>query len=358
MAVQQMAFISWHPTTGTPIGLASQKVAKGTPVKVELSDEAMKGCNQLLKCNPKGFGKKDAIKEIPYVRTAGGIIFNADADENGDGAYEFRVQSDVDGKLPKASPRVSCEQPDADHMVVSGDSYKIFFNTAFGWIEKMQLKTVDGWSDFLVERTGPVLMTIEGKIAGPETSSGVTSLTYTFSPVSGYLEFQRPLDDDHVSIRERWTFEPNHMKVDIRMFNLTRAPVRYRSFVYEIGANDKTAPVWKALDDDGKVVDSGRADSGRIGQASRKEALLLDTGKEASMAVTLRRCAQNMAWASINNTVSHGAALTKIDLVRSISVDPGDFILAEFDWWPSTDGKPAVGDPHVFTYVKEISEQK
>ena len=243
-------------------------------------------------------------------------------------------------------------------MVVSGDSYKIFFNTAFGWIEKMQLKTVDGWSDFLVERTGPVLMTIEGKIAGPETSSGVTSLTYTFSPVSGYLEFQRPLDDDHVSIRERWTFEPNHMKVDIRMFNLTRAPVRYRSFVYEIGANDKTAPVWKALDDDGKVVDSGRADSGRIGQASRKEALLLDTGKEASMAVTLRRCAQNMAWASINNTVSHGAALTKIDLVRSISVDPGDFILAEFDWWPSTDGKPAVGDPHVFTYVKEISEQK
>ena len=71
------------------------------------------------------------------------------------------------------------------------------------------------------------------------------------------------------------------------------------------------------------------------------------------MAVTLRRCAQNMAWAAINNIVQHGAALTKIDLVRSMSVDPGDFILAEFDWWPSTDGRPAVGDPHVFVYADD-----
>ena len=72
----------------------------------------------------------------------------------------------------------------------------------------------------------------------------------------------------------------------------------------------------------------------------------------------IRIGAQNMAWAAISNIVQHGAALTKIDLVRSISVDPGDFILAEFDWWPSTDGKPTVGDPHVFTFAKEISEQK
>ena len=358
LAANGMMPISWHPTNGTPIGLASQKVAKGTPVKVELSDEAMKGCNQLLKCDPKGFGKKDAIKEIPYARTAGGIIFNADANENGEGSYEFRAQSDIDGKLPKAAPRISCEQPDADHMIVTGDSYKIIFNTAFGWIEKMQLKTADGWSDFLVERTGPVLTTMDGKVAGPETSSGTTSLTYTFSPVSGYLEFQRPLDDDHVSIRERWTFEPNHMKVDIRLFNLTRAPVRYRSLFYEIGTNDKTAPVWKIFDDDEKNVDSGRADSGRIGQTTKGQTMILDTDKGPSMAVTLRRCAQNMAWAAINNTVQHGAALTKIDLVRSISVDPGDFILAEFDWWPSTDGKPAVGDPHVFVYAIDFFAKK
>jgi hypothetical protein len=358
MASQQMAFISWHPTTGTPIGLASQKVAKGTPVKVELSEESMKGCNQLLKCNPKGFGKADAIKEIPYVRTAGGIIFNADAEENGEASYEFRMQSDVDGKLQKAAPRISCEQPDADHMIVTGDSYRISFNTTFGWIEKMQLKTAAGWSDFLVERTGPVLVTMDGKVAGPETSSGTTSLTYTFSPVSGYLEFQRPLDDDHVSIRERWTFEPNHMKVDIRMFNLTRAPVRYRSFVYEIGTNDKTAPFWSVWDEDGRNIEDGSLEKGGTGMSDRKQTMLLKTSANASMAVTLRRCAQNMAWASINNTVSHGAALTKIDLVRSISVDPGDFILAEFDWWPSTDGKPAVGDPHVFTFAKEISKQK
>ena len=51
-------------------------------------------------------------------------------------------------------------------------------------------------------------MTMDGKAAGPETSSGTTSLTYTFSPVSGYLEFQRPLDDGHVSIKECWTFFP------------------------------------------------------------------------------------------------------------------------------------------------------
>ena len=54
----------------------------------------------------------------------------------------------------------------------------------------------------------------------------------------------------------------------------------------------------------------------------------------------------------------HGAALTKIDLVRSISVDPGDFILAEFDWWPSTDGKPEVGDPHVFVYAIDFFAKK
>lgn len=359
VASWKMKPISWHPTTGTPIGLATQKVAKGTPVKVELSEAAMKGGDMLLKCNPYGYGKDDAIREIPYTRTAGGILFNADAAENGEGTYEFCLRRNLYKILPKATaPRIACEQPDTDHMVVTGDSYRIVFNTAFGWIEKMQLKTADGWSVFLVERTGPVLMTMDGKAAGPETSSGTTSLTYTFSPVSGYLEFQRPLDDGHVSMKECWTFEPNHMKVDIRMYNLTRAPVRYRSLVYEIGANEKTAPVWKALDEDGKVVDSGRADSGRIGQASRKETLLLDTGKEASMAVTLRRCAQNLAWASINNTVQHGASLTKIDLVRSMSVDPGDFILAEFDWWPSTDGHPAIGDPHVFVYADEPQDGK
>ncbi len=148
------------------------------------------------------------------------------------------------------------------------------------------------------------------------------------------------------------------MKVDIRMYNNTRAPVRYRSLVYEIGANDKTAPVWKIFDEDGKDVDSGRVDSGRIGQTTKGQTMILDMDKGASMAVTLRRCAQNMAWAAINNIVQHGAALTKIDLVRSFSVDPGDFILAEFDWWPSMDGKPAVGDPHVFTFARENSEQK
>ncbi|MBR6057804.1 MAG: beta-galactosidase [Victivallales bacterium] len=358
MASQKMAVISWHPTTGTPIGLASQKVAKGTLVKLELSEEALKEGNVLLKCNPFGGGNQDAIKAIPYARTAGGIIFNADADENGDSTYEFCLKKNLIEKLPNAVPRVSCEQPDADHMVVSGDSYKIFFNTAFGWIEKMQLKTADGWSDFLVERTGPVLATMDGKFAGPETSSGTTSLTYTFNNVSGYLEFQRPMDDGHVSMKECWTFEPNHMKVDIRMYNNTRAPVRYRSLVYEIGANDKTVPVWKILDEEGKNVDSGRVESGRIGQTTKGQTMILDTDKGPSMAVTLRRCAQNMAWAAINNTVQHGAALTKIDLVRSMSVDPGDFILAEFDWWPSTDGLPAVGDPHVFVYADESRNRK
>jgi hypothetical protein len=358
VASGKMMPISWHRTTGTSIGLATQKVAKGTPVKLELSEEALKGGNVLLKCNPHGFGKQDAIKAIPYARTAGGIIFNADADENGEGTYEFCLQKDLDKKLPKATPRVSCEQPDADHMVVSGDSYRIFFNTTFGWIEKMQLKTEDGWSDFLVERTGPVLSTMDGKVVGPETSSGTTSLTYTFNNVSGYLEFQRPLDDGHVSMKECWTFEPNHMKVDIRMYNNTRAPVRYRSLVYEIGANDKTVPVWKILDEDGMNIDSGRVESGRVGQTTKGQTLILDTGKGPSMAVTLRRCAQNMAWAAINNIVQHGAALTKIDLVRSMSVDPGDFILAEFDWWPSTDGRPAVGDPHVFIYADESRSGK
>ena len=355
---QGAVFSQWSlhlPTKGmTRIGLASQKVSKGTPVKVELSDEAMKGCNQLLKIEPM------RTVEIPHSRTAGGIVFNADAHEDGTGIYVFQIKPEKgeSANLARAIPRVFCEQPDADHMVVTGDSYKIIFNTAFGWIEKMQLKTADGWSDFLVERTGPVLTTMDGKIAGPETSSGTTSLTYTFSPVSGYLEFQRPLDDDHVSIRERWTFEPNHMKVDIRMFNLTRAPVRYRSLVYEIGTNDKTAPVWKIFDDDEKNIDSGRVDSGRMGQTTKGQTMILDTDKGPSMAVTLRRCAQNMAWAAINNTVQHGAALTKIDLVRSISVDPGDFILAEFDWWPSTDGKPAVGDPHVFVYAIDFFAKK
>ncbi|MBQ2335598.1 MAG: hypothetical protein II381_04765, partial [Victivallales bacterium] len=101
VASWKMKPISWHPTTGTRIGLASQKVAKGTPVKVELSEAAMKGGDMLLKCNPYGYGKDDAIREIPYTRTAGGILFNADAAENGEGTYEFCLRKNFYKILPK-----------------------------------------------------------------------------------------------------------------------------------------------------------------------------------------------------------------------------------------------------------------
>lgn len=63
------------------------------------------------------------------------------------------------------------------------------------------------------------------------------------------------------------------------------------------------------------------------------------------MAVTLRRAARNLGWASIANSVKHTPNVTKIDFIRSFTFDPVDFLLGEFDLWMSSDGLPAQGDP-------------
>ena len=92
----------------------------------------------------------------------------------------------------EGTPRLSCEQVDAATMVVTGDTYRMTLNTLYGWITKMELKTSQGWRDFLVERSGPVLKTEAGNQVGPESSEGVTLFSYTFTSTSGYLEFERP----------------------------------------------------------------------------------------------------------------------------------------------------------------------
>lgn len=321
------------------LAVAAERRSAGTPLLVawptDADGEVLAPYNSIV----SGRLYDSSGRLVPFEFSKGGIEINADVAADGVSVFEFVPN---EPRL-EGTPRLSCEQVDAATMVVTGDTYRMTLNTLYGWITKMELKTSQGWRDFLVERSGPVLKTEAGNQVGPESSEGVTLFSYTFTSTSGYLEFERPYDGGKISLRERWWFEPNHAKVDVRLFNRTMGPLRYGDFTYEIGVNGKTSPKWCVLNSEGEISLEGTMPSN--GQSSARQSMVFFSPEGASMAVTLRRSAQNLSWASIANSVKHSPNVTKIDFIRSFTFDPVDFLLGEFDLWMSSDGLPAQGDP-------------
>ena len=314
------------------LGVAARRRSAGTVVQVTL-DRPLGESASLWRLDGT------ARRQVPFL--AGGESLQLNADVAADGVTLYAL-SEAPG-AQSAPARVTAAELSPGRLQITGDSYRVVLDTQFGWVERLDIREGDAWRPFLTERTGPVIRRTDGRDAGPETSTGVTLLTSAFSPVGGTLEFERPLDDGAVSVRESWQFEPNHIRIDVRMRNSGRTPLRYRALGYDLGANGETAPRWRVLDAEGRTLRAGELPEPAT--ASGGETLVLTSPGGASMAVTRRRCAQNKKWASLPTSVSHSSGRTQLSLVRGMAVDPADFILAEFDWWFSAAGEPAIGDP-------------
>lgn len=328
---------------GILFGVAARYQSQGTPITVKLPQATVAPDQEDIYGHVFKIENGKRTRQIAMERSPEGVTIPADLPEDGAAVYEL-----LPGTAKQQHNRVSFKETSPGIVVIQGDSYRLYFNSHFGWFEKMDVKNNGEWKPFFRERTGPVLTHLNGSVSGPETSKGVTSLSYSHSPCQAMLVFERPLGNGEVSIKESWFFEPNHIKVNIRMFNLTKAPVAFNSFTYELGANEKTAPNWEIRQTENTNVETGSLPI--TAQTTAKQHLILKNSDGTALAISLRRCAQNRKWASILNSTVHTAYVTQIKLVKSISIDPGDFILAEFDLWTSEDGKPAVGNPELTSF--------
>lgn len=317
------------------LAVASRRASAGTEVRMELR-QACAGEMALFRLVD---GERRPVCAVFGEKE---VTFNADVAADDVSLYVLQP-----GKSAPVAPRVEAKTFADGRLQVTGDSYRVLIDTKFGWVERLDIREKQSWRPFLVERTGPVVKRTDGQEVGPESSSGVSMLCSSFSQTSGVLEFERPLDDGRISVYERWHFEPNHISIDLRVRNRGRAPVKYRSLDYDIGVNAQSSEAWRVMSPEGETL--REAFLPRQTQASGREILELQTAWGAVMAVSRRRCAQNLKWASIANAVSHSMRRTKVSLVRAVSIDPGDFVLAEFDWWFSGKGAAAVGDPGLTT---------
>ena len=328
------------------LGVGSRGTSPGTPVTVPLA-------------LPAGLAEQDFAlfaadgRSLRHALGADAISFNADVADDGVGVYTLATPA-AGGALPAPAPRLTTELDQDGRATFQGDSYRIIFNTVFGWIESMALRNEQGeFMPFMPERSGPVLLTDDGFEVGPEHAEQVTLLSYQASATSATLELERTISNEGtgISVREVWTFNPNHLKADVFFTNRGNQPLRFRKIVYELGCNQDTAPQWQT-DMNGQQ----RRDALPASVTANKGTVVdLLTGKGPGMAVTLRRCAQNKTWAAISNQVNHSPVRTRINLTNAVSIDPKDFILAEFDLWPHSSPAAVPATP-IFTSGCRILE--
>lgn len=307
------------------LGVGARGTSPGTPVSVPLPQLDELAEQDLLLFNAAG-------QSLPYTLGANAITFNADVAD--DQVAVYTLATAVPGSaLPSIKARVKAHLDEYGYAIFESDSYRISFDSAFGWIKSMQLREQQGGTvSFISERSGPVLWTTDGQEIGPEHAEPVTLLSFQSNACSASLELERSIGKDGVAIavRELWTFHPNHLRVDVFFTNQSQQPLRFRKITYELGCGQSDVPEW--LYEYAEQRSSGELPASVT--AGKGSVLDLLTGLGPGMALTLRRCAQNKAWASINNQISHSPMRTRINLTNAVSIDPKDFVLAEFDLWP------------------------
>jgi hypothetical protein len=114
--------------------------------------------------------------------------------------------------------------------------------------------------------------------------------------------------------------------------NLTKKPIALSHIGYRIGIDPAQLPNWRLTTADGSA-EIGQLPAGFSETTGVKVIDWLDaTG--SGLAITLGRCAQNMKWPSLPDTIRHSSERTEISIIDTVSIDPVDFIFAEFELWP------------------------
>ena len=278
------------------------------------------------------------------------VSVSADVPEDGVSVYTVAVPGGEDG-TPYAS-RVKLET-EGDRLTVRGDVYGVTFNSDLGLVESMDV----AGHRVLRHRTGVVVQASDGGEWAPDGSSTCSSMGVATSHVGATVEFEHMLGphESGLVVRELWQFEPSRMAVALKIMNQGRSPLVLPRISYELGVDPELFPHWRRLMAEGQEQ-TGELPTG-FGAASGVEVTDWLDAAGRGMALTLGRCAQNMRWASIANSVRHSPARTEILLVHGAAIDPDDFVLAEFELWPHGEARVGARSPVLVTAFRALGHR-
>ncbi|OGV64357.1 MAG: hypothetical protein A3K19_17190 [Lentisphaerae bacterium RIFOXYB12_FULL_65_16] len=297
-------------------------VAAGTPVTfADLKLPADK--SRLAVCDRDG---------KPVAACVGGssVTLALDAAKDSVAVYTLAVVPAADA-VPKVQ-RVRTEQPDPATMTVTGDTYAVSFDTARGLVRSLDV----GGRRVVPHRTGVVVKVGPNEEWGPEVGDGVEGLAAAGNAVQMTLEWTRLQGPDGKALRikEKWQLESARIAVVLTISNPTKEPVELAALNYELGIALKELSRWQSVLEKG-VAESGEAPTGFGPMAGQKT---VDWHDEAGLGLglVLGRCALATKFSTGYRGVRQTLGRTEIGLQRQVRLDPGDYVIAEFELWPHT----------------------
>jgi hypothetical protein len=266
----------------------------------------------------------DAATGKQVAAGIGGSSVTLAADVPQDGVRVYTVARGLK-ELPSPQ-RVRMERIDEDALAVSGDHYRICFDTTLGlvrWIEQ------DG-KRVMPYRTALVAVPEDGGEQAPDGTSQVDSLAISSSPVGADVEISALRHG--LRVVQKWRLEAARLSVELRVVNEERHPLGFGELRYEFGFDPKFLPNWRRYMADDRVQ-TGTLPSGF---GPMRGSPLADFTNKAGTGIAVRpgRCAMITKWQTGPLGLRHTAGRTDLGLLRNIRMDPGDTILAEFELLP------------------------
>ena len=309
----------WQVLDQLAVG-AGEAPARGTPVTVE---------------TVKGAGLTDQARVFDAAGQAvpaavGETSVSLAADVLQDGVSCYTLAGPGSGQPVTTPAGMKLEPSDGNELVVTSPAYQVAFDTALGLVRWLQ---VGQGPKLMPHRTGAVMTTTDGQEWCPDGGHGASSLAITSSPVAVEVSFTRGLGPDgQLSVDEKWTLEARHIAVEVRVHNVSKGTVDLSSTTYELGLEPTVAQGWRRVTRG--LVTNGELPNG-FGAGASDTVDWFDA-KGRGIALTLGRCALATKGANGYRGVQHNPARTTITMLGGTRLDPGDFILAEFELWPHT----------------------
>ncbi len=274
------------------------------------------------------------------------VRLSADVPRDAVAAYAL-AQAPRNVKPPRPQ-RVRIAHPDTAGVEVRGDAWAICFDVDLGLVRWLEVagRRVAPW------RTGVVARTPGGEEWGPDGATGASGFGIAGSGLGAEVSFERLVGPSAagLTVSETWGIGPARAAVRVRIANRTRRPIRLAALDYELGIEPGALPDWRL------VPPQGGAQQGTFPEGFGANAgTIVDwciKGGSTGLALTLGRCALSTKWQSGFTGVRHSVRGTAIGLMRSVQLDPGDVVLAEFELWPHRDALGAIGTPAIVTATR------
>jgi len=289
---------------------------------------------------------------VPAQVMPGQVVLAADIPANG--TRRYTVADWVARSRGPATPQAVSSEPTAAGLLVKGQGYGVEFDTRLGLIRQMV-----GPNDVAVapHRTGVVARLADGGEWAPDGKTGATDLSTAVSPVAATIQFGRTLGPQRaLQVAETWRLEGHRIAVALTIRNVAPSTIDLAGLDYELGFDPQALPRWRQVGAGGQER-SGELPESMSGNETER---LLDimNAAGAGYAIRLGRNALASKWQNGFAGLFHSAARTRIGLFGGIRLDPGDYVLTEFELWPH-DAPLAADDaavPEIVQAVRAVAD--